>query len=102
MANLALGLVVAVLIAAVPVAAALGPDARPGSGPVLVLAPPWGAGAASIVLQAGGTPLGPVSAPFGTLATFDGPDPRPVLYELGAWAVRDGSALALLCGLDRT
>jgi hypothetical protein len=102
LATLSLGLVVAALIAAVPVAAALGHDDRPGDGLTLVLAPPWGPGAAAIVRQAGGVLVGPVSAPFGTLASFDGPDPRPVLYELGAWAVRDGSTLALLCGLDRT
>ena len=67
--------------------------------PVLVIAPPWGAGAASIVAAAGGRPIGPVSAPFAVLAAFDETLPRARLRASGAWALRDGRGLALLCGV---
>lgn len=89
-------LVIAVLaIVALPIAAH--PPVR-GS-PVLVVAPPWSAGAEALVRKAGGQPLGPITAPFAVLADF--PDTIPVdgLRQLGVWAVSDGRALAAICGV---
>ena len=68
--------------------------------PVLVVAPPWSAGAESMVLQAGGHPLGPGSAPFAVLAGFPDVIPVEALRQLGAWAIADGRVLATLCGVS--
>lgn len=94
----------AILLGLVVTIASLGVAALPGGqpvagAPVLVIAPPWGPGAAAIVAAAGGMPLGPVEAAFGTLAAFDGMVPIDEMRALGAWSVRDGAALALLCGV---
>lgn len=67
--------------------------------PVLVIASPCGPGAAAIMADAGDTPLGPAEAAFGTPAAFDGMVPVDEMRALGAWSVRDGAALALLCGV---
>ncbi|WP_375259643.1 hypothetical protein [Citreimonas sp.] len=88
-------------IAASGLVALRGDDAVAGA-PVLVIAAPWGQGAAAIVTGAGGRPLGPVSAAFGTLATFDGAIPVADLRALGAWAVRDGTSIASICGVNLT
>lgn len=74
------------------------PDPSGGSGVFLVIAPPWGKGAPALVRLAGGRLVGPVSAPFGTLAAFDDPAPGARLRRLGAWATRDAGVLAALCG----
>ncbi|MCA0943011.1 hypothetical protein LCM08_25215 [Salipiger pacificus] len=70
------------------------------SGVVLVIAPPWGHGAAALVTWAGGRQIGPVSAPFGTFASFDGPAPVDRLRELGGWGAWDAGALATICGVQ--
>ena len=80
--------------------AALGPEVRTPGVPVLVVAPPWGQAAAALVLAAGGQPVGPPAAPFGTLAVFDQPVPLERLAALGAWTVRDARTLASLCGVS--
>lgn len=70
----------------------------PGA-PVLVIAPLWSGGAEALVRQAGGQPLGPVTAPFAVLAGFPGRIPMERLRRLGAWAVSDGRVLASICGV---
>ncbi|WP_353472186.1 hypothetical protein PVT71_12875 [Salipiger sp. H15] len=74
------------------------PPGDGATGVVLVIAPPWGPGAPALVRAAGGRTVGPVSAPFGTLASFDGPAPLARLGALGAWATRDAAVLASICG----
>lgn len=73
----------------------------PQSGqPVLVLAPPW-LDVDGLVTAAGGGLAGPFAAPFARLAfspSGDSPDLARRLAQSGAWAVVDGSALALICG----
>lgn len=66
--------------------------------PVLVLAAPWGEGAAQIAERGGGSVIGPDKALFGALATFEDTNPKERLLRLGAWAVRDGQSLAQFCG----
>ena len=90
-------------ILAVTLAAGLGPAARTGDDPVLVIAPPWDGGVGALVQAAGGRIVGPVSAPFGALASFPAPGADPSrLRRLGAWAVRDAAAFAALCGPPST
>ncbi|WP_194135347.1 hypothetical protein [Salipiger mangrovisoli] len=77
-------------------------DGSPDGGPtgvVLVIAPPWGPGAPALVARTGGRLVGPVTAPFGSFATFDGPAPADRLRALGAWGTREAGALATLCGI---
>ena len=93
-----------ILLALIATIVALGLAALPGGhptvgAPVLVIAPPWGPGAAAIVARAGGKAVGPVDAAFGTLAAFDGTIPVEKMRALGAWSVRDGASLALICGV---
>ncbi|WP_136443482.1 hypothetical protein [Pacificoceanicola onchidii] len=85
------------LSGAVAVSGAFSPFVAGAGTPVLVLAAPWGVGAAHIAEQGGGAVIGPSQTVFGALATFDDPDPRARLKRLGAWAVRDGQFLAMFC-----
>ncbi|MFN3209810.1 MAG: hypothetical protein ACE369_12590 [Roseovarius sp.] len=89
------GLAGAFLLATLPVTLMMAGPAQPGR-PALVVAPPWGGGAARIIAQAGGTPVGPVAAPMARFAVFDHPSRAT---EAGAWAVLDAAALASLCGI---
>lgn len=99
MTVLLLGFVLSVSLAAGGVALVGGsPVNGVAPGPVLVIAPPWGPGAAALIHGAGGRMVGPVSAPFGALASFEGAVPVARLRALGAWGVRDASALAAYCG----
>ncbi|WP_417719218.1 hypothetical protein [Salipiger sp.] len=84
--------------AGVSLASALGPEPDAAGQPVLVLAPPWGQGAAAIVAATGGRVVGPVTAPFGALAVFAVPRPGPGLRARGAWSVHDAGVLASFCG----
>ncbi|KAA8609055.1 hypothetical protein AL036_04880 [Salipiger aestuarii] len=81
-------------------AAALGPMPDRAGDVVLVIAPPWSVGAAALVLRAGGQPVGPFSAPFGTLAVFDTAPPVSQLVSLGAWTVRDARFISSICGVS--
>lgn len=81
------------------VAATLGPARAEAGEPLLVIAPPWGQGAAALVKAAGGTLLGPVDAPFAVLARFDTVEAAVRLLDNGAWAVRDGRIVASICGV---
>ncbi|SDY26771.1 hypothetical protein [Citreimonas salinaria] len=92
-----LGLVAMIALLGV---AMLGGGRATADAPVLVIAPPWGAGAAAIVAAAGGTALGPIEAPFATLARFEETVPVERMRALGAWSVRDGAALANICGVN--
>lgn len=78
---------------------ALGPAPGQAGTPVLIIAPPWGDGADTMALQAGGALVGPYQARFGALAIFDGMAPVQRLISLGAWSVRDGRVMASLCGV---
>lgn len=64
--------------------------------PVLVIAPPWDGGAASVLAQSGGQEIAPVRAPFAVLGVSDHPQD---LRHAGAWAVWDATLFAQLCGL---
>ncbi|SNX70173.1 hypothetical protein SAMN05878503_10582 [Cereibacter ovatus] len=66
-----------------------------GNGPYLVVAPPWGGGAAEVVRQAGGVIVGPTQAPLSVLA--DGAD-AAALAAAGAWWVLDPTVLGISCG----
>ncbi len=79
-----------------------GPFVSGAGTPVLVVAAPWGPGAARLVERGGGHLVGPGQALFGAIATFDDPDPRARLHGLGAWLVRDGTFLAAFCGVGQT
>ena len=80
-----------------PLAVALA-DAPHEGRPVLVLLSPW-ADADAVVRSAGGQVIGPLSAPFATLAYSQDPDFAAKLRAAGAFAVRDGQQLAKLCGV---
>ncbi|MFZ7094148.1 hypothetical protein [Primorskyibacter sp. 2E233] len=86
------------LAAVISVKGLVGPLPGGAGTPVLVVASPWGLGAAQLVIQAGGRLVGPYQAPFSALAVFDDPEPREELLSLGAWMVRDGRFVATLCG----
>ncbi|WGW02902.1 hypothetical protein [Tropicibacter oceani] len=92
-----MGIFALVLAAGLSLRGLVGPLPQDAGLPVLVVAPPWGAGAAALVQQAGGQLVGPVQAPLGALAVFEGPVPRQRLLSLGAWMVRDGRFVATLC-----
>lgn len=66
-------------------------------GPVLVVLPPW-VDADSTLRAAGGQAIGPAAAPFAVLAQFESATFEQSLRAQGAWAVRDGTTLARLCG----
>jgi len=65
-----------------------------GHGPVLVVAPPWSGGAASIVLSARGRLVGPAAAPFSVLAADVSP---AALRAAGAWLILNPKVLDALC-----
>lgn len=69
------------------------------TGVVLVIAAPWGPSPQSVIAAAGGHPVGPATALFGVLATFDYPVSSSALRAGGAWGVYDGQAIANLCGV---
>ena len=99
MRQILIGAAALLLSVAFSVHSALGPPARQ-AGLVLVVVPPWGADAVRLVHDSGGHPVGPASAPFALLARFDQAPPRAALRARGAWAVRDGRALAAICGVS--
>ena len=73
--------------------------AKPGaSGPHLVIAWPW-LDPAERVVAAGGSLVGPVSAPFAVLATSDDPGFANALSRAPGVTVRNGRQLAALCGV---
>ena len=89
------GIVVAMALSG---AAALGLDRAPAPGaPVLVVAPPWGGGAAEVVRRAGGREISPARAPFAVLAVLDGADAARAMRSAGAWFVLDAARVARLC-----
>lgn len=82
-------------LAAAPVAVLFAP---PGAeGPFLVVVPPW-LGAAAVVQAAGGSVVGPTGAPLAVLAMAEAPDFHARASRAGA-VVRDGRALAAICGV---
>jgi hypothetical protein len=70
--------------------------------PVLVVAPPWGDGASAAVRAGGGVEVGPVRAPFATLAVFESRGFVPRVIQAGAWTVRDAGGLSVFCGVDES
>lgn len=99
MQTLSLSAMVALLLCAVPVVA-IQALPRPVDGPVLVLGAPGSLD--GILARAGGHRVGPRAAPLAVLATDNGGDPARYAARLkraGAWAVVDGRALSLLCGV---
>ncbi|WP_172841174.1 hypothetical protein [Rhodovulum sp. P5] len=81
----------------VPVTLLMAGPAKVGR-PALVVAAPWGGGAAAVIADAGGQEVGPYIAPMARFAVFTAPD-RAV--QAGAWAVLDADALLTLCGFER-
>ncbi|MCR9149014.1 MAG: hypothetical protein NXH83_02480 [Rhodobacteraceae bacterium] len=79
-----------------PAAALLAAPPRAGEPVLVILAP--GADADSLLAAAGARPIGPLTAPMAVLATGEGADLATRLVAAGAWAVRDGAAMARLCG----
>jgi len=60
-----------------------------------------GADAAELARSAGGSPIGPWQAPFGTLAAAPPEHAAGFaqrLSDAGAWIVLDGAAAAAICG----
>lgn len=80
-----------------PGAALLAAPPRAGQ-PVLVILSP-AADLDAVLARAGARPIGPLAAPFATLAAGEGTDLAARLIAAGAWAVRDGAAMARLCGV---
>jgi hypothetical protein len=64
---------------------------------MLVVAPPWGGGAAAVVERAGARLVGPSEAPFSVVASGVG---AGALWAAGAWAVLDARRLAEICGWE--
>lgn len=79
-----------------PAAALFAAPPREGV-PVLVILPRQDR--AAILAAAGAVAVGPIEAPLAVLAQGDGADLAARLMAAGAWAVRDGTALARLCGV---
>ena len=79
-----------------PLMAALHVPPRPDR-PMLVVLPPW-AQADRVIEAAGGRRIGPRTAPFASFAQSDDPAFIAKVHGLGAWAVRDATRLAQLCG----
>lgn len=74
--------------------------ARPPNGPIaLVIAPPW-MDTAGIIAAYGGRLIGPFQSPFAVLAESADPEFSNNLLASGIWAVRDGSVVAQLCGIN--
>ncbi len=96
MPQLALAMLCLAMLVSGPVLALTGAPPRPGA-PVLVVAPPW-AGIDTMIREAGGWPVAPVSPPFARLAQFPGPGFAPALRAQGAWAVADAGLFAAICG----
>ena len=65
----------------------------------LVIAPPW-VDIDTVIAGSGGGLVGPVQAPFATLARFETDVPVHRLKGHGAWAVLDGRRIALICGVE--
>lgn len=80
-----------------PALALVSSPAVPGE-PVLVLSLPWEQSAEGLIEQAGGSLLGPISAPLATLAMPESPDFLEKLKIGGALWVLDGRRLAAICG----
>jgi len=95
-AQIRLFLAFALLIGIAPLGTIL--LAKPQSGqPILVILPPWLDGDA-LVERSGGHRIGPTLAPLALLAASRDVEFVENLRRSGAWAVRDGSVLAKLCG----
>ncbi len=76
-------------------------SAHPVGGDVmLVVAAPW-TDRDALILSAGGAPVGPRSAPLGSLAVSDDGDFAAALMARGAWMVLDGRLLASICGVEK-
>ena len=100
--DLALGAAALIGVTVFAVVYGVGPVPAGAGIPVLIVAPPWSGGAEALALATGARPLGPVRAPFGALAVYDGPVPVARLRALGAWAVRDARRVGALCGDSQT
>lgn len=96
MPKLALAMLCLAMLVSGPVLALTGAPPRPGA-PVLVVAPPW-AGLDTMIREAGGWPVAPLSPPLARLAQFPEADFAPALRAAGAWAVTDAGRLAAICG----
>lgn len=90
-------ILVATLVSGPILAIAGAPVPHDTTEPVLVILPPWHS-AQALVETAHGRIIGLTRAPFGVLAVGDRPDFISQLIDGGAWTVRDGRALAELCG----
>lgn len=87
----ALALVLCGVTTLVGVAMAAPPS---GSGPVIVVARPWGPSADAIAAAAGAQPVGPNPAPLSVIAA--GADVQ-AYFAAGAFAVLDPGAVPFLC-----
>lgn len=65
----------------------------------LVIVPPWRS-AQALIQAAGGTPIGPSTAPFAAFAKPNAPDFDQQVRLGGAWGVLDGVRLARICGVS--
>lgn len=90
--------VLAVSVLVGPVVALLGAGAS-GTGPWLVVIPPW-VEAEALVARAQARLIGPAQAPFGHLVAAADAGAPLRLGDAGAWAVVDAKAVAQLCGVN--
>ncbi|MBZ4021218.1 hypothetical protein CKO11_01905 [Rhodobacter sp. TJ_12] len=95
--------VIALSVVVGPVAALLGAEAT-GSGPWVIVVPPW-TDAEALAERAQARLIGPVDAPLGHLVAAgasgtadDGAIQR--LAAAGAWAVVDAETILELCGVE--
>ncbi|WP_172330481.1 hypothetical protein [Mangrovicoccus sp. HB161399] len=68
--------------------------------PVLVVSGSGAEARLRLVAEAGGYPVGPVSAPMATLAASDQPGFAARLEAAGAWFVLDAAFLSTICGAN--
>lgn len=89
-----LGLAAVLLAEVASVAVAAVPD---DANLVLVVSPPWRGGPEAIVAAAGGTIVGPSSAPLAVVAT----DATPASFrDAGAWFLLDPKNVPFLCATE--
>lgn len=67
--------------------------------PLLVVASPWKSGGADrIILDAGGTLVGPTKAPLASMTVYEHDNYLEQLDQNGAWVVIAAKNLSALCG----
>lgn len=67
---------------------------------ILVIAPPW-VDVNDVVAAAQGELIGPTVAPMAAMAISAEPGFSERLADAGAWAMRDATAIATICGIAR-